>query len=200
MNGHRSNKQEQFTQPKVNRLFPLLGTVTLLVLGAAFTLFYFLNHEKTAATPGGAAAYFGDPVAEARSYIGDFVSMTVVDAAEEGGWLTLPLELVSNHDIVYFEAENDEGIKVPLMAYITPSGRLFAGSSMCEPCRGRTYSLAGETLVCDTCRTTYTIEDHRYISGSTICGTYPPVYMDPVIEEGKIKIPLDQVAAWRIRS
>jgi hypothetical protein len=126
--------------------------------------------------------------------------MTEIDATVEGEWLTIPLAAVDEYGIVYFEAENDEGFQVPMMAYVGPSGRIFAGSSLCEPCRGRTFSLAGETLVCDTCRTTYTIEDHEFISGSPICGEYPPVSLDPIIEEGLIKIPMENILSWRIRA
>jgi len=99
-----------------------------------------------------------------------------------------------------FEIENNENQLVPLMMYITPSGRIFAGSSMCEPCRGRTFSLAGETLVCDTCKTTYNIETHEFISGSPTCGKYPPVNMSPIIEDGMVIIELEEVLNWKIRA
>ena len=114
--------------------------------------------------------------------------------------IRIPLELVDKHNIVSFELPNDEDVLVPLMAYITPSGRLFVGSSMCEPCRGRTFSLAGETLVCDACRTTYAIEDHEFIAGSTVCGQYPPVNLNPRLEDGVIIIDLEDVLTWRSRA
>ena len=126
--------------------------------------------------------------------------MTEVEPLIEDDMIKIPLAVVDGNSIVSFTVENDEGFAVPLMAYITPSGRLFAGSSMCEPCRGRTFSLAGETLVCDTCRTTYTIENHQFITGSTACGAYPPVYMEPQVEDGTINIELDKVLSWRIRA
>lgn len=172
--------------------------IFLVVAAAAIAVttgFYLLQGSQSdEATPS------GSPVLEERSYIGEFVSMTAVEATIEGEWLTIPLAAVDEHGIVYFEAENDEGLQVPLMAYVGPSGRIFAGSSMCEPCGGRTFSLAGETLVCDTCRTTYTIEEHEFISGSPVCGQYPPVNMDPIVEEGLIKIPLENILSWRIRA
>ena len=87
-----------------------------------------------------------------------------------------------------------------MMAYITPSGRLFVGSSLCEPCRGKTFSLAGETIVCDTCKTTYNIENHEFISGAKICSTYPPVNMKPEIIDGKIVIQKEEVLKWKIRA
>lgn len=190
-------KRNQFQGGSTARNKRLLFTFLVVAVAAiaVTTGFYLLQgSQKDEAVPA------GGPVLEERSYIGEFVSMTVVETTIEGEWLTIPLAAVDEHGIVYFEVENDEGFQVPLMAYVGPSGQIFAGSSMCEPCRGRTFSLAGETLVCDTCRTTYTIEEHEFISGSPVCGKYPPVSMDPIVEEGLIKIPLENILSWRIRA
>jgi len=190
-------KRNQFQGGSAARNKRLLFSFLIVAAAAiAVTTGYYLlqGSQNDQAAPS------GNPILEERSYIGEFVSMTVIDATVEGEWLIIPLAAVDEHGVVYFEAENDEGFQVPLMAYVGPSGRIFAGSSMCEPCRGRTFSLAGETLVCDTCRTTYTIEEHEFISGSPVCGKYPPVSMEPIVEEGLIKIPLESILSWRIRA
>ncbi len=190
-------KRNQFQGGNDGKKKKVLFTVLIIAVAAiaVITGYYLLQGSKNDET-----ASSGSPVLEERSYIGEFVSMTAVEATIEGEWLIIPLAVVDEHGIVYFEAENDEGFQVPLMAYVGPSGRIFAGSSMCEPCRGRTFSLAGETLVCDTCRTTYTIEEHEFISGSPVCGKYPPVSMEPIVEDGLIKIPLENILSWRIRA
>lgn len=189
----RPGKKEQFTRPQKSRLPLIMG---ILVVVAAVAFVYLQSNARRQ----GAEDLFGEPVASPRSYIGQFVSMTPVEPAVEDGKIKISLNEVAEKNIVYFEIANDEGFLVPLMAYITPSGRLFAGSSMCEPCGGRTFSLAGETLVCDTCRTTYTIEGHKFLAGSPVCGAYPPVYMNPVLEGGMVVIDLQEVLNWRIRA
>jgi hypothetical protein len=188
-------KKQQFTQPQKSKTPLIIGAVAVIVL-AAVAMGMFKSNSKQQAQP----EYFGEPVAAARSYIGEFVSMTRVEPEINGDKIQIPLSVVDENNIIYFEVENDEGTMVPLMAYITPTGRLFTGSSMCEPCRGRTFSLAGETLFCDTCRTTYTIEGHKFISGSVVCGQYPPVNMNGVVENGIINIELAEVLNWRIRT
>lgn len=186
-------KKEQFMQrPKRHIIYLLVVAVVAAGLGVTWLA------TRQAGQP--AVQYFGEPVAAPRSYVGRVISMTRVEPVLENGQIKISLGEIDKNNIVSFELENDQGTLVPLMAYITPSGRLFAGSSMCEPCRGRTYSLAGETLVCDTCRTTFTIEDHRFISGSAICGAFTPVYMHPVVSDGMVIIEQQQVLSWRVRA
>jgi len=187
------SKKDQFTQKEKSKL-PIILTVVALAI-VSVVVFMFNGSSGKDQT-----AFYGNPVAEERSYIGEFIAMTDVTPVVSDGKIEIPFDEVDSNNIVYFEVENNEKQLVPLMAYITPTGRLFTGSSMCEPCRGRKFSLAGETLVCDTCRTTYTIEDHKFISGAPSCGEYPPVYMENSIVDGKIVIDLEEVLQWRIRS
>ncbi len=188
-------KREQFTGKGKSRL-PLI--IIVAAIAAVIVLGVVLLTEKK--DDGVAAPAFGEPQASTRSYIGRIVSMSRVEAVVEGDRAVIPLELLETEDIVYFEIENNDGFAVPLMAYITPSGRIFTGSSMCEPCQGRFFSLAGETLVCDACRTTYTIENHEFIAGSAACGSYPPVYMKPTVENGMVGIAMDDILQWEIRA
>jgi hypothetical protein len=190
MSSKRLTKKEQFTRKETKKLPVILA----VVLVAAFALYQFAGRPQPAA-----GGYFGEPVASPRSYIGRVVSMTPVNPVITGDEIGIPLSELEEKEIVYFEVANNEGTLVPLMAYITPSGRVFAGSSMCEPCRGRTFSLAGETLVCDTCRTTYTIEGHEFLAGSPVCGSYPPVNMQAALKGDMVVIPLAEVLKWRIR-
>lgn len=191
----KSKKKEQFVK-KQNSKVPLL-LISMLILAVTVTGVVMLIGESEEEALN---LTFGEPVTGSRSYVGRFVSMTPVTPLIEAGRVTIPLELIETHDIVYFEVENNEGLMVPLMAYITPTGRVFTGSSMCEPCQGRYFSLAGETLVCDTCRTTYTIESHEFIAGSQACGKYPPVYMKPVVENGMVSIALEDILQWQVRT
>jgi hypothetical protein len=187
-------KRQQFVSPSKSKL-PLVAVV--IAIAIVTSVFFFFKTDSAGEAIG---EFFSEPVAEPRSYLGNLYSMENIEPVIEDGRIKVPLNEVDKNNIVYFEVENNEGLMVPLMAYITPTGRLFAGSSMCEPCGGRRFSLAGETLVCDLCRTTYTIEDHIFISGSAACGSYPPVYMNPEIDDGMVSIDLDEVLNWRIRT
>ena len=188
------SKKDQFTSPQKSKMPIIIVAVAVVIVAVVF--FSFINKGNQDNN----SNYFGAPVAEARSYIGQLISMTTIEPEIVDGQIIIPLNEVSSNNIVYFELPNNENVMVPLMAYITPSGRLFAGSSMCEPCRGRTFSLAGETLVCDTCKTTYNVETHEFISGAPACGKLPPVNMNPKVENGNIVIDYNEVLNWRIRA
>ncbi len=192
MTKKQTSKRDQFTQPTKSKL-PIIALAIGIVVIASF-LFLKSKGVDTAET-----AYFGEPVVASRSYVGEFISMTAIDPTIGADKVILKLDEIDKNNIVFFEIENDTNEQVPLMAYITPSGRLFVGSSLCEPCRGRTFSLAGETLVCDTCRTTYNVETHEYLSGSPVCGQYPPVNMNPVVVDGEVEIQLKDILSWKSR-
>lgn len=194
MSNKYQSKKDQFTTKQKSKLPLVLSGVAVVLI--AVIAFAFLSGGNDTQD----VSYFGDPVVEARSYVGRLVSMTDIEPEIVDGEVRIPLNVVDENDIVYFEIANDQDELVPLMAYITPSGRLFVGSSMCEPCRGRTFSLAGETLVCDACKTTYDVESHEYLSGSVACGSYPPVNMNARVENGIIIFELQEVLSWRIRS
>lgn len=185
------SKKEQFTKPARPKIMQYIVIVLSVVL-ISVAIFLISNQ-------GAEDNYFGETVADTRSYIGKLVPMTTIDPEIKDGNVVFPLEEVNTNNIVYFEIENDQNVLVPLMAYITPTGRLFVGSSMCEPCRGRKFSLAGETMVCDTCKTTYNIETHEFISGVPVCGSLPPVYMNPQVEEGNVMVDHNEILSWRIR-
>lgn len=188
------NKKDQFINQKKSKAPILIGVITLFIIGAlALVLLNELGEKDK-------IVYFGEPVVSERSYIGKLIKMTNVEPLVESDSIKIPLDTVDQNSIVYFESENKNKEIVTMMAYITPSGRLFAGSSLCEPCRGTTFSLAGDTIVCDTCKTTYNIETHEFISGAKICGTYPPVNMKPEVIDGQIVIPKEEILKWKTRA
>jgi len=133
MSKNSFSKKEQFTQPSKSKM-PLFAAVFGVVLVAIIVFIAFRPNKIEE------VGYFGDVVASPRSYIGEVISMTSVEPVIESNLVKIPLSQVSENNIVSFEIANSEGDLVPLMAYITPTGRLFAGSSMCEPCGGRTFS------------------------------------------------------------
>jgi hypothetical protein len=162
-----------------------------VVAAAGFLAFLFF--PRHAASP---SSTLGEPVAAARSYIGKVEQMTPIQPVVENGMIRFALSDVDKANIVSFEMENDERFLVPMMAYITSSGRLFVGCSLCA-CGGKTFSLAGKALVCDTCRSTYDIETQLFLAGVSLCRKYPPVPMKVTVANGRILLDRSNVLKWR---
>jgi uncharacterized Zn ribbon protein len=56
------------------------------------------------------------------------------------------------------------------MAYVL-NDKIQVRASTCPPCRGKTYTLDGNTLVCDVCATTFKADMGIGIAGA--CVNYP---------------------------
>lgn len=157
--------------------------IVFLVLALAAALILYLTTLSN--TP--KESLSSEVVAEPRSYIGKIEKAKTIQPEILNGKAMINLADVDQMNIAYFELNSLEGDLLPLMAYITSSGRLFVGHSVCA-CGSHGFFLAGEVLVCESCRTTFTIEDQKFVSGSTTAGKNPPSRIKSVIENGVIVI------------
>ena len=67
--------------------------------------------------------------------------------------VTIPVSAVQKDWNVHFSVDIP-GAKESFMAY-NLDGQTYVRASICPPCRGKTYTLSGSTLVCDVCATTF---------------------------------------------
>ena len=88
---------------------------------------------------------------------------------------------------------------LPLLAYIAPSGKLVVASSLCEPCRGTSFSIDGDNLVCDKCFTKWDLDTLQGVSGA--CQSFPPVQMQTQLkDDGTVVVDVAQLEAWAPRA
>ena len=157
----------------------LVFLVLVVAVGLIVYLTSMLNNQDTSQR--------GTVVAGQRSYVGKIEKAKTIQPEILDGKAMITLADVDQLNIVDFELSNSNGELLPFMAYITSSGRLFVGHSVCA-CGGHKFFLAGEVLVCESCRTTFTIEDQKFVSGSVTAGKNPPKRIESVIENGIIVI------------
>src|SRR3972149_10414040 len=66
-----------------------------------------------------------------------------------------------------------DGNYLPLIAISTPSGKVFTGIRVCEPCGSFSFNIVqGKYLKCDVCGTQWNLDNFADSSGG--CTTYPP--------------------------
>jgi len=124
------------------------------------------------------------------------IPMTDISMKLENGKISIPVEVVMEKKMVRFEYEGN-GTKIPLLAYITPAGRVVTAVSMCEPCRSTRFHIQDKTLVCNACSTQWNLETLKGIQGG--CLNYPPDVIPSTVEKGQIRIDEKVVAQWKPR-
>jgi len=130
------------------------------------------------------------------SYSTAGVQMEDISVPVEDGYLILPLEQVKEKKFVRF-IYGDPTYGLPLLAYISPEGKIVTAVSMCEPCNSTAFHIKGEDLVCNSCGTTWEAGTMEAISGS--CGKYPPDVVPNEVSDGRIRIDERYVSDWNRR-
>lgn len=130
------------------------------------------------------------------NYASQTIDMTDIEATDENGRISIPIDVVLEKKIVRFEFESN-GSKFPLLAYVTPSGKAVTAMSICEPCRSTRFHIQNKTMVCNACATEWKLETLQGIKGG--CLNYPPDLIPSTLENGRIWINENVVLQWRPR-
>jgi len=135
-------------------------------------------------------------VAEGVDYTGQTITMTDVSVRVENGKISIPVETVLEKKMVRFEYEGN-GVKIPLLSYVTRNGKVITAVSMCEPCRSTRFHIKNKTLVCNACGTEWNLETLKGIQGG--CLNYPPDVIPSTMVNNQIQIDEKVVAQWKPR-
>lgn len=122
--------------------------------------------------------------------------MSTIQSKTENGKIIIPLDVVKDSKFVKFSYTGTNGT-VPLLAYISEEGKVITAISMCEPCNSTTFHIQGDELICNSCGTTWDLNNMDAISGS--CGKYPPDPIPSKITGNEIQIEVSSVANWQRR-
>ncbi len=119
--------------------------------------------------------------------------MNPVEVKVENGKIIVPVSLVKEKQFVSFNYNSSRGV-IPMLAYVTGEGKIVTAVSMCEPCQSTTFHIRSDELVCNSCGTTWELDNLSGISGA--CQGYPPDAVPNVIVGDEIHIQEAIVAAW----
>ena len=132
-------------------------------------------------------------VTSAISYPNVAKQMTDIEAQVAGDKIILPLDIVKEKKLVAFNFRSGEK-EIPLLAYISSEGKLITAVSMCEPCQSTRFHIRENKIVCNSCGTTWELNNLDAISGS--CLQYPPDAVPSIIKGNEIQIEKNIVANW----
>lgn len=133
-----------------------------LILAALPLVFVACNGEKTVST---------QPV-----------KATWVEPEITGDTVSIPVTSLEQNDIIHFKLAGIDG-DIAFMAYDI-DGQTNIRANLCPPCRSIGFSLHGDNLVCDSCRTTFEAKTGDGISGA--CVAYPKAEVAYKVDQGKI--------------
>ena len=90
-----------------------------------------------------------------------------------GSHVTIPASVVTSKNNVHFALSTAQG-QMGFVAYAL-NGVTQVRARLCVPCRGESFTLKGDTLVCDTCGTTFSATTGKGIGGVQACQSYAKV-------------------------
>ncbi len=186
------DKKEKVLGEKKGRPSWLMLSLAVLAIVLGRTAFWIIQ-GKSIANPKVSSQ---PKVSERVDYSGQTIRMTDITAKVEKGKISVPLDAVMEKRMVYFEYVGN-GVKIPLLSYITQTGKVVTAVSMCEPCRSTRFHITGKTLVCNACATEWNLDTLQGIKGG--CLSYPPDAIPSTVEKGQILIDEKIIAQWKPR-
>lgn len=98
------------------------------------------------------------------------VRPVLLNATVQGDSMSIPLSKVQGawnaRFMATFPARTES-----FMVYVYDN-KTYVRASICVPCGGQSFSLQGNTLICDTCGTVYSAATGKGISGVPACQSY----------------------------
>ncbi len=110
------------------------------------------------------------------------VGPTWVDAAVEGDKVYIPAVEVDSGKMLHFRVTTPQTSQA-FMAYRLGEDT-YVRANICPPCRSVGFSLAGNSLVCNSCGTQFEASTGRGISGA--CRDYPKAEVSHVVVGEKV--------------
>lgn len=111
-----------------------------------------------------------------------------------GDSVSVPVSVIQSDWNTHFLIDTQSGT-IGFMAYVLDD-TIYVRASICPPCRGKTFSLDGITLVCDTCATTFDAKTGKGIAGA--CVNYPKTSVAYQISGGNVVMKIaDMTTAYQ---
>lgn len=119
------------------------------------------------------------------------IKATWINAQISGDVASIPASEVENNGLVHFKLATLDG-DMAFMAYGLED-KTYVRSNICPPCMSMGFSLQDDTLVCDTCATTFDAKRGEGISGA--CVDFPKASVSYGIIDGNIVMAGDDLIA-----
>jgi nitrite reductase/ring-hydroxylating ferredoxin subunit len=110
------------------------------------------------------------------------IKATIIEAQVNGDTVSIPVSDVEQDWNTQFAVDSPTG-KMNFMAYLL-GDKIYIRADVCPPCRSIGYSLNANTLICNTCATTFKANTGDGIAGA--CVDYPKASVPYTISNGSL--------------
>ncbi|MBP2031270.1 nitrite reductase/ring-hydroxylating ferredoxin subunit [Methanohalophilus levihalophilus] len=117
------------------------------------------------------------------------IAATWITPQIEGNLVSIPAQEVEDNTIVHFSVDTSTG-PIAMMAY-EQDDDIIVRSNVCPPCNSIGFSLASDTLVCDSCGTTFETSTGEGIQGA--CAAYPKEEIKYTQADGNLVMDFDDI-------
>jgi uncharacterized membrane protein len=191
VNRQVNNKRERILAGSKNsHKGKYFGLVTILLIGAL--IFYI----KAKPSKEEAIIKQQPKISEAVNYPATRFDHLYSVAFARDGKIILPLNVVKEKKFMKFDYTGSN-TTIPVLAYLTEDGKVVTAISLCEPCDSKSFHIQGSNLICNSCGTTWDLNNLNALSGS--CGKYPPDPLPSIVVGNEIQIDENLVINWKRR-
>jgi hypothetical protein len=123
------------------------------------------------------------------------VPSTPIEASMDQGFIVLPLKAVTEHKLVrFFDPEHIQ--QFPMIAYITPEGKVVTAMSISENCRSTDFYLEGHNIHCASCPSYWNMST---LEAYACCQQFYPDPIPSTLLHDQIRIDAKVARSWRSR-
>lgn len=134
-------------------------------------------------------------VAMAAVYGDERITSVPVAASMEGEFITIPFGAVKEHKLVRFF--DPEGLQqIPMIAYISPTGKLVTAMSSSEHCGSTDFFLQGNNIHCANCASYWNMSS---LEAYACCARYYPDPIPSTVVGEVVRIEAATIRRWESR-
>ncbi len=188
--GHETKNSKLQTQNSSTTAKKVIIGIFAAVIGILLLLvFQFITYEEH-------SIIAQQPVvSEPVHYTGESLGMTEVKATQHNGYFILSLDEIKQNKFVraWYDAPTTE---IPVVAYISPKGRLVTAIGITEPCGNSDYTIVDNHIHCSNCTGEW---DMNSMTAFGSCPKYNPDPIPSKVDGDDVLIAVNDLNGWNRR-
>ncbi|MBI2620108.1 MAG: DUF2318 domain-containing protein [Ignavibacteriales bacterium] len=123
------------------------------------------------------------------------IASVPIEATMKGGAIAIPLRAVQENKLVrFFDPEKIQ--EVPMIAYVTPQGKLVTAMSKSEHCGSTDFYLSGNNIHCASCPSYWNMAS---LEAYACCQKYYPDPFPSAVAGDEVRIDPITIRTWKSR-